>query len=103
MWESIYNILGGCLRAVTEYIHEVESMLELKNISFGIDDEGGQKEIIRDISLTIKEKQFVVITGPNGGVPWSADRVGSALVSLFTLALFLPRFVVAVMVTSPGL
>ena len=42
-------------------------MLELRNISFGVDDEGGQKEIIRDISLTIKEKQFVVITGPNGG------------------------------------
>ena len=65
--ESIYNILGGCQQAVTEYIHEVESMLELKNISFGVDDEGGQKEIIRDISLTIKENQFVVITGPNGG------------------------------------
>ena len=67
MWESIYNILGGCQQAVTEYIHEVEKMLELRNISFGVDDEGGQKEIIRDISLTIKEKQFVVITGPNGG------------------------------------
>lgn len=45
-------------------------MLELKNISFEVDDEkekSGQKEIIRDLSLTIDENKFVVITGPNGG------------------------------------
>ena len=43
-------------------------MLELKNISFRVDDEGtGEKEIIRDISLTIPDNQFVVLTGPNGG------------------------------------
>ena len=42
-------------------------MLELKNISFLVDDEGTDKEIIRDISLTIPDKKLVVITGPNGG------------------------------------
>ncbi len=43
-------------------------MLELKNVSFRVDDEGaGEKEIIRDISLTIPDNQFVVLTGPNGG------------------------------------
>ena len=43
-------------------------MLELKNISFRVDDEGaGEKEIIRDVSLTIPDNQFVVLTGPNGG------------------------------------
>lgn len=42
-------------------------MLELKNVSFGVEDEKGKKEIIKDISLTVDEKKFVVITGPNGG------------------------------------
>lgn len=42
-------------------------MLELKNISFGADSNGSYKEIIRDISLTIPDNRFVVITGPNGG------------------------------------
>ena len=42
-------------------------MLELKNISFNIDDGDGKTEIIRDISLTIPDNKFVVITGPNGG------------------------------------
>ena len=42
-------------------------MLELKNISFNIEDGDGKTEIIRDISLTIPDNKFVVITGPNGG------------------------------------
>lgn len=43
-------------------------MLELKNISFRVNEEGaGEKEIIRDVSLTIRDNQFVVLTGPNGG------------------------------------
>ena len=42
-------------------------MLELKNISFQVDAEGKDKEIIRDVSLTIPERKLVVVTGPNGG------------------------------------
>ncbi|OON86692.1 ABC transporter ATP-binding protein [Oribacterium sp. C9] len=42
-------------------------MLELQNISFQVDAEGQDKEIIRDISLTIPDDKLVVITGPNGG------------------------------------
>ncbi len=42
-------------------------MLELKNISFGVDDEGQDKEIIRGVSLTIPDDKLMVITGPNGG------------------------------------
>ena len=42
-------------------------MLELRNVSFGVEDEGERKEIIRDVSLTIPDDRFVVITGPNGG------------------------------------
>ena len=42
-------------------------MLELKNISFGVESEDSTKEIIRDVSFTIPDEKFVVITGPNGG------------------------------------
>ena len=42
-------------------------MFELKNISFDVADDKGQKEIIKNLSLTIDDHKFVVITGPNGG------------------------------------
>lgn len=41
-------------------------MLELRNISYLVNDEDDQKEIIKNVSLTI-EDGFVAITGPNGG------------------------------------
>lgn len=41
-------------------------MLELKNLSFEVSEEVSQKEIVRDISLTVEEHSFIVITGPNG-------------------------------------
>lgn len=42
-------------------------MLELRNICYGVEEDSTQKEIIKDISLTVDENKFVVITGPNGG------------------------------------
>ena len=42
-------------------------MLEIRNVSFGVEDEGQQKEIIRNVSLTIPDDRLMVITGPNGG------------------------------------
>ena len=41
-------------------------MLELKNVSYEVNDENVNKEIIKNISFTIDER-FVAITGPNGG------------------------------------
>lgn len=42
-------------------------MLELKNVSFCVEDEQGkEKEILKNISLKIKDR-FVAVTGPNGG------------------------------------
>ena len=41
-------------------------MLELRNLSFEVSEEVSQKEIVRDISLTVGEHRFIVITGPNG-------------------------------------
>ncbi len=42
-------------------------MLTLENISFDVKDEKGEKDIIKNLSLTIDDSKFVVITGPNGG------------------------------------
>ena len=42
-------------------------MLELKNISFQVEEDGKEKEIIKDISLTLDDNKMIVITGPNGG------------------------------------
>ena len=42
-------------------------MLELKNISFAVENEGDGKEIIHDLTLTVEDRKCVVITGPNGG------------------------------------
>lgn len=41
-------------------------MLELKNIAFGVSDEKGTREIIKDLSFSVEEGKFIVITGPNG-------------------------------------
>ena len=42
-------------------------MLELKNVSFQVAEEGTDKEIVRGISLKVPEKKLIVVTGPNGG------------------------------------
>lgn len=45
-------------------------MLELRHVSFSVPQENGTngtKEILKDVSLTLDEQKFVVITGPNGG------------------------------------
>jgi len=42
-------------------------MLELKNISYSVTEDGITKQILDDISLTIPDSKLTVITGPNGG------------------------------------
>ncbi|MBR2280289.1 MAG: ATP-binding cassette domain-containing protein [Ruminococcus sp.] len=40
-------------------------MLEIKNLSFNVNS--GEKEIIKNINLTIPDGKLIVVTGPNGG------------------------------------
>ena len=42
-------------------------MLELKNVSFAVDGDAGDREIIRDVSLTVPAGRLIAVTGPNGG------------------------------------
>ena len=41
-------------------------MLELKNVSYAVENENGTKQILKNINLTLNER-FVAFTGPNGG------------------------------------
>ena len=42
-------------------------MLQIKNLSFTVNDDSAGKEIIKNISLEIPDGKLIVITGPNGG------------------------------------
>ena len=41
-------------------------MLQLENISYHVQDELGEKQILKNVNLTLDER-FVAFTGPNGG------------------------------------
>lgn len=42
-------------------------MLELQNLSFQVSSDTSQKEIIKNINLTLGDNSLTAITGPNGG------------------------------------
>ena len=42
-------------------------MLELKTVSYAVSDDSGTADILKDVSLAIEDRKFIVITGPNGG------------------------------------
>lgn len=41
-------------------------MLEIKNLSYSIDENGKKKEILKNVSLTLHDNETLVITGANG-------------------------------------
>ena len=42
-------------------------MLRIEKLCFTVNGENGTKDIIKDLDLTLRDKTFAVITGPNGG------------------------------------
>ena len=50
-------------------------MLELQNISFRVEGDGGDLEIIDDVSFTLEDGRCFVITGPNGGGKSTLARI----------------------------
>lgn len=57
-----------------------ETMLELENVSFGVNEDGKSKEILKDINLKI-DNGFVAITGPNGGGKSTLAKIIAGIVT----------------------
>jgi len=55
-------------------------MLELQNVSYQVNDDSDDKEILKDISLKIDE-HLVVITGPNGGGKSTLAKVIAGIIT----------------------
>ena len=55
-------------------------MLELKNLSYHVPEDGTELTILNNISLTIPDDKLVVFTGPNGGGKTTLAKVIMGLV-----------------------
>ena len=42
-------------------------MLEVKNLTFKVNENGVERSIVKDISFIVENGEMLVITGPNGG------------------------------------
>ncbi|MCR5529167.1 MAG: ATP-binding cassette domain-containing protein [Saccharofermentans sp.] len=56
-------------------------MLELRNISYTVDEGENSKDIIKNLDLTIDNGKFVVITGPNGGGKSTLAKIIAGIVT----------------------
>ena len=54
-------------------------MLELRNVSCTVRDNDKNKEILKNINLTLPDNKFIVVTGPNGGGKSTLARVISGI------------------------
>ena len=50
-------------------------MLEVKYLTFKVDENGVERSIVQDISFTVEDGEMLVITGPNGGGKSSLAKV----------------------------
>lgn len=55
-------------------------MLELRNISYRVEQDGIVKDILKDISFTIEDR-FVAVTGPNGGGKSTLAKVIAGIIT----------------------
>lgn len=55
-------------------------MLELKNIGYRVENEMGEKQILKNINLTLDER-FVAFTGPNGGGKSTLAKVSAGILT----------------------
>ena len=42
-------------------------MLSIRNLTYHVHDDGGDKDILKNVSLDVEDGRFIVVTGPNGG------------------------------------
>lgn len=56
-------------------------ILELQNVSYQVAEGENDKEIIKDISMTLEPNRFVVVTGPNGGGKSTLAKLIAGIIS----------------------
>lgn len=56
-------------------------MLEIKNLSYRVEDQSGPVDILQDVNLTVADNRFVAVTGPNGGGKTTLARAVMGLVT----------------------
>ena len=42
-------------------------MLSIRDLTYHVHDDGGDKDILKNVNLDVEDGRFIVITGPNGG------------------------------------
>ena len=55
-------------------------MLELKNVSYRVNEDGREKEILKNINLSLDDR-FVAFTGPNGGGKSTLAKVIAGIIA----------------------
>ena len=63
-------------------------MLELKNISYSVDNDGVRKDILKNVNLTVDEG-FAVITGPNGSGKSTLAKIIAGIITPTSGQIFL--------------
>lgn len=56
-------------------------MLELKNLSYIVDEGGTEKKILDNISITVGDNEFVAITGPNGSGKSTLAKIVAGIIN----------------------
>ena len=56
-------------------------MLELKDIRYTVQEEGGSLDILKGVSLTVPDHKLMVFTGPNGGGKTTLAKIIMGLVT----------------------
>lgn len=63
-------------------------MLELRNISYEVEDDKESREILKNVNLTIDD-HFVAITGPNGGGKSTLAKIIAGIITPTSGQIFL--------------
>ena len=42
-------------------------MLSIRDLTYHVHDDGGDKDILKNVNLDVEDGRFIVVTGPNGG------------------------------------
>ena len=50
-------------------------MLEVKNLTFKVNENGVERSIVKDISFTVENGEMLVITAPNGRGKYTLAKV----------------------------